>query len=91
MNKHAISNRLYWKLSLTFLIILIMVGFAYVSTTAYFSRKYFEESTQLLNAERICGKHKRAWHRPRDDRSMRVRLVCKSPQNPKACETDDER
>lgn len=51
MNKNTISNRLYWKLSLTFLIILILVGFAYVSITAYFSNKYFEETTQLLNAK----------------------------------------
>lgn len=51
MKKHTISNRLYWKLSLTFLVILIMVGLAYVSITAYFSNKYFEETTQLLNAE----------------------------------------
>ena len=51
MKKRTISNRLYWKLSLTFLVILIMVGLAYVSITAYFSKKYFEETTQLLNAK----------------------------------------
>lgn len=51
MKKNNISNRLYWKLSLTFLIILILVGFAYVSITAYFSNRYFEEITQLLNAK----------------------------------------
>ncbi len=50
MNKHTISNKLYWKLSMTFLIILLMVGVAYVSITAYFSNAYFEEVTQLLNA-----------------------------------------
>ena len=51
MRSRTISNRLYWKLSLTFLVILIMVGLAYVSITAYFSNKYFEETTQLLNAK----------------------------------------
>lgn len=51
MNNKTVSNRLYWKLSLTFLAILILVGLAYVSITAYFSNKYFEETTQLLNAK----------------------------------------
>lgn len=51
MKKQTISNRLYWKLSITFLFILILVGLAYVSITAYFSNKYFEETTQLLNAK----------------------------------------
>ena len=50
MNTKTVSNRLYWKLSLTFLAMLILVGLAYVSITAYFSNKYFEEATQLLNA-----------------------------------------
>ncbi|MCG8311324.1 MAG: HAMP domain-containing histidine kinase [Cytophagales bacterium] len=51
MKTKTISNRLYWKLSLTFLVILLMVGLAYVSTTAYFSNKFFEETTQLLHAK----------------------------------------
>ena len=51
MKTNTISNRLYWKLSLTFLVMLIMVGLAYVSITAYFSNKYFEETTQLLNSK----------------------------------------
>ncbi len=51
MKKNTISNKLYWKLSLTFLVILILVGLAYVSITTYFSNKHFEETTQLLNAK----------------------------------------
>ena len=51
MKKNTISNKLYWKLSLTFLVILILVGMAYISITTYFSNKYFEETTQLLNAK----------------------------------------
>ncbi len=51
MKRHTISNKLYWKLSFTFLVILTLVGFAYVSITAYFSNKYFEEITQLLNSK----------------------------------------
>ena len=51
MKNNTISNKLYWKLSITFLLILILVGLAYVSITAYYSNKYFEETTQLLNAE----------------------------------------
>lgn len=51
MKKYPISNKLYWKLSLTFLVILIMVGLAYVSITAYLSNRFFTETTQLLNAK----------------------------------------
>ncbi len=51
MKNKTNSNRLYWKLSFTFLIILILVGFTYISITTYFSNKYFEETTQLLNAK----------------------------------------
>lgn len=50
MSKKSIYNPLFWKISLAFLIILVLVGLAYVSITAYFSNKYFEETTQLLNA-----------------------------------------
>jgi signal transduction histidine kinase len=51
MKQYPISNKLYWKLSITFLVILVMVGMAYVSITAYFSNRYFTETTQLLNAD----------------------------------------
>jgi len=51
MKQYQISNKLYWKLSITFLVILVMVGMAYVSITAYFSNRYFTETTQLLNAD----------------------------------------
>jgi len=51
MKKNKNLNRLYWKLSITFLVILVMVGFAYVSITAYFSNKYFAETTQLLHGK----------------------------------------
>ena len=51
MKKYSVTNKLYWKLSLTFLVILVMVGLAYVSITAYYSQKYFEEATQLLNSK----------------------------------------
>jgi methyl-accepting chemotaxis protein len=51
MKKYPVTNKLYWKLSLTFLVILVMVGLAYVSITAYYSQKYFEEATQLLNSK----------------------------------------
>ena len=47
----TISNKLIRKLSLTFLFIILLVGITYVLITAYFTNKYFEETTQKLNAE----------------------------------------
>ena len=49
--KRAISNKLIRKLSLTFLFLILLVGTTYILITAYFTNKYFEETTQKLNAE----------------------------------------
>jgi hypothetical protein len=47
----TLKDSLFWKLSATFLLILILLGLSYVSITAYFSRKYYQETTQRLNAD----------------------------------------
>lgn len=43
------SNRLFWKLSAAFLLIIIGIGSVYIYLTAYTSRTYFEEANQRLN------------------------------------------
>ncbi|WP_296698861.1 HAMP domain-containing sensor histidine kinase [Algoriphagus sp.] len=42
---------LYWRISLSFILILLIVGFSYVYITATTSQRYFQETTQRLNAE----------------------------------------
>ncbi|MEQ9425882.1 MAG: HAMP domain-containing sensor histidine kinase [Cyclobacteriaceae bacterium] len=49
--KKAISNKLIRKLSVTFLLLILLIGTAYILITAWFANKYFEETTQKLNAE----------------------------------------
>lgn len=41
---------LYWRISLSFILILLIVGFSYVYITATTSQRYFQETTQRLNA-----------------------------------------
>ena len=41
---------LYWRLSLTFLLLLLILGVAYVFMTAFTARRYFQETNQKLNA-----------------------------------------
>lgn len=51
-NKNLFSrivSSLYWKISATFLGILIIVGFAYICVTAYSADMYFQEINQRLN------------------------------------------
>jgi len=45
-----IRESLYWKISGLFLLILVLIGVAYVVTTISVTRKYFDEATQRLNA-----------------------------------------
>ncbi|MEM7105435.1 MAG: HAMP domain-containing sensor histidine kinase [Bacteroidota bacterium] len=42
-------NTLFWKISGTFLLLLIILGVVYVFVTAYSARMYFYESSQKLN------------------------------------------
>ena len=46
-----IKKSLYWRLSLSFLIILLILGFSYVVITLIASNNYHQETTQRLNAE----------------------------------------
>ena len=46
-----LKHSLYWRLSLSFLFILLLVGLAYIIITTVASNKYFQETTQRLNAE----------------------------------------
>jgi signal transduction histidine kinase len=41
---------LFWRISLSFILILLIVGFSYVFITASTSQRYFQETTQRLNA-----------------------------------------
>ncbi|MDW7695320.1 HAMP domain-containing sensor histidine kinase [Flammeovirgaceae bacterium SG7u.111] len=51
MSTSTLSNQLIRKLSISFLLILLLVGLTQILITFYFTRKYFEETTQRLNAE----------------------------------------
>jgi len=44
------QGSLYWKIAGTFVIILILVGCAYIFITAYFANQFFEETHQKLHA-----------------------------------------
>lgn len=46
----TLSNRLIKKLTFSFLLIILLAGLGYISTTIYFANKYFLETTQKLNA-----------------------------------------
>lgn len=41
---------LYWRISLSFIFILLIVGFSYVFITASTAQRYFQETTQRLNS-----------------------------------------
>lgn len=49
--KKSISRSLYWRISLSFLMILLILGLAYILITAFASRRYYQETTQRLNAD----------------------------------------
>ena len=50
MNIKQIGRSLYWRISISFLLILLIVGLAYVLITAIAADRYFKETTQRLNA-----------------------------------------
>jgi signal transduction histidine kinase len=41
---------LFWRISLSFILVLLIVGFSYVFITATTAQRYFQETTQRLNA-----------------------------------------
>jgi signal transduction histidine kinase len=42
---------LFWRISLSFILVLLIVGFSYVLITATTAQRYFQETTQRLNAD----------------------------------------
>ncbi len=50
MKNKTLSNRLVTKLSISFLSIIILMGFTYIVLSLFFSYKFYEETTQKLNA-----------------------------------------
>jgi signal transduction histidine kinase len=42
---------LYWRISLTFILVLLLVGVSYIFITAQNAQRYFQETTQRLNAD----------------------------------------
>jgi len=51
MNKKAVSNKLISKIMITFLLLTMFMGAGYILITYYFTNKFFEETSQKLNAE----------------------------------------
>ena len=51
MNNKALSNKLISKIMITFLLLIILMGTGYILITYYFTNKFFEETSQKLNAE----------------------------------------
>ncbi len=49
MKKLSFRKSLLWRLSGALLLLLILLGIAYVSITTYSARKYYQETTQRLN------------------------------------------
>ncbi len=51
MKNKMVSNRLVTKLSITFLLIIVLAGASYIAITIFIYNRYFEETTQKLNAD----------------------------------------
>jgi len=45
----TITNQLMLKLSITFFLLVILMGASYIFTTVYFTKKHFQETSQKLN------------------------------------------
>ncbi len=45
---HSTSNKLYWKISATFMLMMVVLGVAYVLVSVYSARNYFHEVNQRL-------------------------------------------
>jgi len=48
MEKSNTSNKLYWKISGTLLLLLVLLGVGYIAITAYCSQQYLQEANQKL-------------------------------------------
>lgn len=49
-SKKLLTNRLIYKLGVTFFLLVILMGISYVFITVYLTNKHFEERSQKLNA-----------------------------------------
>ncbi len=45
---HSTSNKLYWKISAIFLLVMVLIGIVYVFVSVYTARNYFQEVNQKL-------------------------------------------
>ena len=45
------QNSLYWKISLSLLLLLVVLGVGYVSIAGYIAQQYYQESVQRLHAD----------------------------------------
>ncbi|MBL4586452.1 MAG: HAMP domain-containing histidine kinase [Flavobacteriales bacterium] len=50
MKTKTLTNKLITKLSISFTLLILMMGAGYVLTSIYFTNKYYEETSQRLNA-----------------------------------------
>ncbi len=50
MNKTSLRQSLVWRLALALLGILVILGLSYILITAYSAKRYYQETTQKLNA-----------------------------------------
>lgn len=51
MNLSSLRNSLFWRLSATFFVLLLLVGIAYTYIVTIASNRYYHETTQKLNAD----------------------------------------
>jgi signal transduction histidine kinase len=51
MKNKTLTNKLITKLSITFFLIIVLMGITYVLISLYFSNKFYEETSQKLNAK----------------------------------------
>ncbi len=51
MKNNAVTTRLIRKIIFTFLLLIVVIGVGYIVITYYFTNKFFEETSQKLNAE----------------------------------------
>lgn len=50
MKIRNLPKSLFWRISLSFLLLLLLLGLAYILITAFAADRYFKETTQRLNA-----------------------------------------
>ncbi|MCF8368698.1 MAG: HAMP domain-containing histidine kinase [Bacteroidales bacterium] len=50
METKNIGKSLYWRISASFLLLLLLLGLAYILITAFAANRYFKETTQRLNS-----------------------------------------